>query len=544
MISLKYLLQIPHFSDLTLVTEEHTLDNLIVKSVEITETPDVEHFIPSNVLLLSTGMVFKDNQKDLIPFMDSLIRAKSIGLAIKTSRFLNTIDPDVIAYANKVGFPLLIIPDKYTLGSLLHQMMNIVLKNQKEEIDFALNIQKSFSNLLVQDASNDLLIRELSHSIKTPIILLDPFKEVIASSHHFKNNEMQAQHYITSLFNELKETKRKDGSFIIDDLDGSKKHLSLVQIKNFAYFPHYLIIVSPEQVPFPSSIFAIEQAAMVFQFNLYKNQKVDESIYATEAHFFNDLIVHQTQENGDWENWLQVGKNYDYIQSNFYQVINIFSKNQKQSSHSNLKLKEMHFLSYRWLRENINNYFDDALVIWRSELQEIVLILQSKPSNLENKLIEIAKNINKLINNKLIFSVGYEYSNWQRIEQSYTQSKMARDESLEIRDDEMVIFYRDKGMFQLFNTIDNSKITYFCKSILKDLAYPESGSMIDLRDTLDVYLQNQSEITQTAKDLFIHRNTVKYRINRCEEILDVDLNSPEDSLNLRLALNLSNKNSV
>lgn len=96
-------------------------------------------------------------------------------------------------------------------------------------------------------------------------------------------------------------------------------------------------------------------------------------------------------------------------------------------------------------------------------------------------------------------------------------------------------------MYQLFNDLDNNEVAYFCKSVLKDLAFPEEESMLDLRNTLDVYLKNQSEITQTANDLFIHRNTVKYRINRCEEILDMEINEAENSLNIRLALKLSKK---
>lgn len=71
------------------------------------------------------------------------------------------------------------------------------------------------------------------------------------------------------------------------------------------------------------------------------------------------------------------------------------------------------------------------------------------------------------------------------------------------------------------------------------MAYPADSSKADLRKTLDSYLKNQGEITQTSNELFIHRNTVNYRINRCEEILGVKVNSPEASLNIRLALELS-----
>ena len=50
MISLKKLLEIPRFSDLKIITNEKLLSDQIIKSVEITETPDVANYIPKMFL--------------------------------------------------------------------------------------------------------------------------------------------------------------------------------------------------------------------------------------------------------------------------------------------------------------------------------------------------------------------------------------------------------------------------------------------------------------------------------------------------------------
>lgn len=541
MITLDDLLQTPRFSDLTLLTEPSELKPQIIESVEITETPDVEKFIPKNVLILTTAMVFKDKQENLIPFIDSLKRAEVIGLCIKVGRFLNKIDEQVIAYANKVKFPIVSIPDYYPLGSLLHRMMNLVLETEREEIDFALDIQKRFSDLLVQDASNDLLVSGFSRMIKSPIILLDPFGQIISHSQHFKERNEQAEYYIQAVANERNRSRRKHGSFLIKEKDGSTTNLSLTEINVHVYFPHYLMIVNPEKVPYPTSVFAFEQAALVFQFNLYKNQKVDESIYANEAHFFDDLLTNQTKSTFIENNWLTLSRNYSFIQSDYYRVVTVSTQEIVNSTNQtmDLRMSEKIFLSYLWLRENINNYFNHSLVIWRAENKEIVLILQEKSDDLSAHLKAIAKNIQILIDNQLIFSVGYPVTDWQKIEQSYTQAKLTQNEKQEKELIQTVRYYKDKGVQQLFNQLNRNEVVYFCRSVLKELAYPTDDSKRDLRKTLEAYLNNQGEITQTSTDLFIHRNTVKYRINSCEEILGVKVDDPEVSLNIRLALELS-----
>jgi len=543
MISFKELLQTPRFSDLKLLTDPEILNDDIIDSVEITETPDVEKYIPEDVLILTTAMVFQDKQEDLIPFIDSLVRANTIGLGIKSGRFLTRVDDEVIAYANKVNFPIMIIPNHYPLGSLLHQIMNLVWETKREEIDFALDIQKRFSDLLIQDASNDLLVNEFSRMIKSPIILLDPFGQIISRSPHFKNHTQQAEYYVEATFDERQKANREYGSIIVSEADGKKRHLSLVEIDVHSYFPHYLIIIDPEKVPYPTSIFAFEQAALVFQFNLYKNQKVDESSYANEAYFFSDLLNSQVQDSFIGTNWSSVSRNYGYIQTDYYKVIHISSKNiVREINNSNtLKTREQSLLSYRWLRKNIGDYFNHALAIWRLKNNEIVLILQEDSDNLTEKLLDIAEKIDKLISYQLIFSIGHSFTKWHQIEQSYTQAKLAYNERQTVKEMETVAYYRDNGMEQLFNNLGQNEIIYFCKSALKELAYPTEDSKWDLRNTLDTYLKNQGEITKTSNELFIHRNTVKYRINRCEEILGVKVDDPEASLDIRLALQLSNE---
>ncbi|MFJ8511713.1 helix-turn-helix domain-containing protein [Lysinibacillus xylanilyticus] len=54
-------------------------------------------------------------------------------------------------------------------------------------------------------------------------------------------------------------------------------------------------------------------------------------------------------------------------------------------------------------------------------------------------------------------------------------------------------------------------------------------------------MANHCDLTKTSEDLYIHRNTVKYRIKKCEEILGQPIDAPDTSLDNRLALFASEK---
>ncbi|MBM9833471.1 PucR family transcriptional regulator ligand-binding domain-containing protein, partial [Enterococcus faecalis] len=110
----------PRFSNLRLLTDPLTAE-IPVDIIEITETPDIAHYIPEHTFILSTAMVYKDNQGALLELIDSLVAKNAAGLGIKIGRFLDVIDPEVIAYADSLGFPIVEVPATMPLGRLMHQ---------------------------------------------------------------------------------------------------------------------------------------------------------------------------------------------------------------------------------------------------------------------------------------------------------------------------------------------------------------------------------------------------------------------------------------
>lgn len=539
MITLANLLDSPRFSDIKLLTDRQKtpLDNEI-KSVDITETPDIEHYIPEGVFLLTTAMLYKDDQTGLMPLIDSLIRANAVGMGIKLSRFLNgQLDQKVIEYAEQAHFPIYAVPDSYSLGELLHQLMSSIWGTQYEEISFALDIQSQFSNLLLQNASNEVIINELAKTIKTPTILLNPYREIISASKHFNNSSNSAQKYVSQLDQIMTNEGKNKGSFIVENAKGKSIQVSITPIKVYNYFPHYLVILNPEEIPYPISSFAIDQAATVLSFILFKNEKVAESRFAIETDYFKEMVDNNYKGESSFVP-SEPNMKHGYLVSNHYQVVHIFEKTAIRQNKLTHLQEEVLQLAFKWIKRKITHYFANTVVIQFQNSKEIIILFQQPDDHLKEKLAQMEADIEVKLPLQLVYSLGTVYDKWEDISQSYTEAKLVFDERREDETDKMIKHYEDKGMLQLFNNLDKNDVTFFCQNVLKDFAYPEDATLIDLRKTLTVYLDSQCEIASTASKLFVHRNTVKYRIQRCEDILGLDVSSPENSLNLRLALSL------
>ncbi|MCQ4088316.1 PucR family transcriptional regulator [Saccharibacillus sp. JS10] len=542
MTTIAEILSLPRYSDLKLLTSPRSVDiHKNIQSVEISETPDIEHYISSDVLLLTTAMTYADDQQGLISLIDSLIRAKAVGLGIKTGRFLGEIDPAVIAYAENADFPLIDIPNTYSLGSLLHQLLNKIWGTQYEEISFALDIQKKFFSLLVQNANNKVVINKLSEIVKTPIILLNPFKEIMDHSKQFTYSRNPAQHYVNEIVQRKPVLSKQNDSFIISAPDGREIQVSIIPIHVHTYFPHYLVIVNPEQIPYPISSFAIDQAAMVLSFVLFKNEKVSESQQSIATEYFKELIDHHSSATATPQSF-ELNTKYGYILSDHYQVVHVFDEKAIEDTLPRLEQEERLILSAQWLQKQVAELFPNSLILFFSTSKETILLIQRETSDMDQKLLNLRQALIENLDIALMFSVGNPYTDWKRINQSYTEARIVFDERKNKQQPQPIIHYKDKGMVQLFHHLEKNDVRFFCENILKDFAYPKEPAMVELRKTLSVYLGAQCEIASAAAMLFVHRNTVKYRILRCEEILGHAVNSPSHSLNLRLALALSDDN--
>ena len=84
--------------------------------------------------------------------------------------------------------------------------------------------------------------------------------------------------------------------------------------------------------------------------------------------------------------------------------------------------------------------------------------------------------------------------------------------------------------------IPQSNLRELYESTLKTLAYPKTKEDEELLKTIQVFLDTQCEISETSRKLFIHRNTVKYRIEKTEAITELSFQDPSDSLRVRVAL--------
>lgn len=100
-----------------------------------------------------------------------------------------------------------------------------------------------------------------------------------------------------------------------------------------------------------------------------------------------------------------------------------------------------------------------------------------------------------------------------------------------------ILSYQDGGLYYLISQIpDPAALTFYVNRMLGPLLEADAASGSFLCDTLACYLDFGGNSTKTAQSLFIHRNTLAYRLNKIKELLPGNLKDSLFLSELQIAL--------
>lgn len=177
------------------------------------------------------------------------------------------------------------------------------------------------------------------------------------------------------------------------------------------------------------------------------------------------------------------------------------------------------------------------LMLW--QVNKSVLML---PADFFSRdlLVSILENIERQITTRcqtgVRIGIGSAYQEIEDLKKSYVEAKNALGILGNIHRDQNIFFYENLGIYSMIAQIDNPHfMTEYVKNTLGPLIKADQMQEGSLLGTLEAYLRNNCNANATAESLFIHKNTLRYRMDKIRRILDRDLDHIDQFLELELA---------
>lgn len=190
--------------------------------------------------------------------------------------------------------------------------------------------------------------------------------------------------------------------------------------------------------------------------------------------------------------------------------------------------------------ETVKSLFSSNTTDFVTEVDEssIVLIKNAADLTTDRDLMDIAKIIVDNMHTEAMVKVRVGYGNrvdlLQDIPRSYQEAKMALEVGNIFYAEQDTISYDRLGIGRLIYQLPIS----LCEMFLKEVFGDDIPEFIDEESTITIqkFFENNLNISETARQLYLHRNTLVYRLERIQKAYGLDIRVFEDAMLFKIAI--------
>ena len=170
--------------------------------------------------------------------------------------------------------------------------------------------------------------------------------------------------------------------------------------------------------------------------------------------------------------------------------------------------------------------------------KNIIVVKEIKKTDSHDELMSTARMILDMLNTEAMAKVRVAYgtivNEIKDISRSYKEAKMALDVGKIFYEDRRVVAYSNLGIGRLIYQLPMS----LCKMFIKEIFDGKSPDEFDdeTLTTINKFFENNLNVSETSRQLYIHRNTLVYRLDKIEKATGLDLRVFEDAITFKIAL--------
>ena len=169
--------------------------------------------------------------------------------------------------------------------------------------------------------------------------------------------------------------------------------------------------------------------------------------------------------------------------------------------------------------------------------KDIIIVKELAPSDGHAELEKTAGTILELLKGEdddIRIAYGTVINDIKEVSKSYKEAKLALDVGKIFFDDRKVIAYSTLGIGRLIYQLPIP----LCKMFIREIFEGKSPDEFDEETltTINKFFENSLNVSETSRQLYIHRNTLVYRLDKLQKSAGLDLRVFEDAITFKIAL--------
>lgn len=527
-------LRMPVFESGTLVAGAAGLDN-VVRWVHIVDLPEPKYeWAKGGELLLTSGVGLRDAPERQAALIPRLVQRRLAGMVLSVGNQLDRTPDAMRAAADQLAFPIIELPPEVPFVEITKSVLAQIVNRQYALRERSEDIHRKLTALVLEGGTLPALANALAGILKRSIAIESTSFEILAAAQFGQVDEARlrtisngrtppdlAQHLIEQgIYRRLLSERRSIHVPAMPDLDMTMERIVSPIIVDHQIIGYVWIIAGENQLTVLDEL-AIEHAATVAALIMYKERAVKDAAMLLRGDFFEQLLHYTDPPDSRFvERAHQLGFRLDCT----YQVLVVEGYAVVGEGPSSLPGLVEH-----WLKG-----VHPCLVVTRG--RRVVIILHghriASGDQIARDLVQVLSHPGE----PLLVGVGRPIASLTDLRLSHNQAMEAVDVASALGQHEGVSRFDDLGVLHWLRHLPPDVLrenTYM--NIIGALAHYDAEHGMELLQTLETYL-DEPGVSDAAAKLYIHRNTLAYRLERIEKLLQVDLDAPEYRLNLHIAV--------
>lgn len=226
------------------------------------------------------------------------------------------------------------------------------------------------------------------------------------------------------------------------------------------------------------------------------------------------------------ENEIQKRDNYrnlleGIIYNKFQDINSMYSLEENSLKHIAISKPFINYSNTEHMDKILNildsHFHNNNSVIYSFVYQELVILFMDKSRiSIERILKSIIRNCNEILKEKIAFGVSSSFTDLSASNIYFNQALSSHDWQRKYENKEgAILFYEDMDLGILLTDISAKNRTNFSEKVLRNLSKEDMDLYHNL---LSIYGKNNGSIKAISEELFMHKNTIQYRLNRLYDL--------------------------
>ena len=176
--------------------------------------------------------------------------------------------------------------------------------------------------------------------------------------------------------------------------------------------------------------------------------------------------------------------------------------------------------------------------IIRIDDHDVAVVREMKQGATEQEILKLAQELHDTVTSEIMVKVSIGISTVvetiQELARAYREARIALEVGKVFDTEKSIISYDNLGIGRLIYQLP----TTLCELFLNEVFKKESISVLDSETiyTIQKFFENNLNVSETSRKLFVHRNTLVYRLDKIKKLTGLDLREFDDAIIFKVAM--------